>query len=687
MPRLIAIEGPESGVALPVRGALTVLAVGRDQRVTLSQGGAAGPSAGALIRRAPSGDAAGSEAFSIERFAAPDAPSGPPLFVNGEAVEGAPLHHGDLISYAAVTLIFDCDDVGRADTALAPAEDDAYPPPPARRLKSGRRPEEPPRAAAKDPRRPATPVSRPSPEPARAAKAAPRQAPPPSPPPEPDFLSGDSIQFRQKAYQDAEALLRALDDQEAALRAGRPAAPLPAPGARAASPAPSPDPAGGTSRRRRDAKAAEARPEPAPAREAPRERRLTFLLKVATAVGATLDLAALLARLLDLVFEEIRADRGTILLVDKAAKKLRSMAGKRRGASPGEPPNVRVSRTMIKEALSSQESILAVDAMADERFRLGESVASAGIRSAMCVPIVRDGRPLGVIHLDTGDGGAGVFTREDLDLLSAIASIVSVAIENARLYQEAGERERIRAELTLASTIQGRLLPKAAPSVPSLDVAGRTIPAKELGGDIFDFIEDPARGTLHVLVGDVSGKGVGAAMVMAMARSYIRPLAAAYVSPKEVLVRANRLLYGDTARDMFMSAVLLLWDEAGRRLTYCGAGQEHIVIVRSGSRRCESFPAGGIALMMVDEAEGYLADQELALGRGDLVLLYSDGVIESRAPSGEFYGLERLTAALPAIAREATSQAVVERICEEVRAFAGTAEQHDDITVVALRLR
>jgi len=611
MPRLIAIDGLTAGEAtgsaspLPVRGGATYLAQGADRRIRVSQRAEDVPQAGAVIRRT------GQDAFRLERLgAAADAPA---LLVNGEAVVRAELHHGDLVEYGGATLIFDCDDIGASDTAI-------------------------------DPVRASGPVAAlgPGPVPALAPDAAALDA---------ALLGGESIRFRQKAYDDPKAAIRGLEESSG-----------------------------------------------------PRRDHLAVLLKVATAVGATLDLATLLHRLLHVVFEEIPADRGAILLFDRAAQKLRSMVSKHRGGPAGPKCEVRVSRSIIREAVRTRESILTIDAKTDERFRLNESVAAAGMRSAMCVPILRDGRILGVIHVDTAhddsrepggnggpdrrpQGGAGAFSREDLDLLSAIAAVVALAIENARLYQEHAERERLRGELAVASSIQRHLLPKAPPRTPELDVYGEMIPAKELGGDLFDFIEDERRGTLHLFVGDVCGKGVGSAMVMAMARSYLRPLVATCDSPRDVLVRLNRLLYEDTSRDMFMSAVLLRWDGAARRLSYCGAGQEHLLIVRRGSERCEAVRAGGVALMMLDEAEGHLEDTELALDPGDLVVLYSDGVTESRAPDGRFFGLDRLVERMPAVARLGSAREVVERIAAEVRAFAGEGEQHDDITVVAFRRR
>ncbi|HVY61596.1 MAG TPA: SpoIIE family protein phosphatase, partial [Planctomycetota bacterium] len=506
----------------------------------LSRGDDPRPPAGAAIRRALDGT------YRIERVGGGDEA----LLVNGEDVRGAALHHGDLISFGGATLIFDCDEVGKADTQAATGVQNA---PGGGAARRGAGP-----AAGPGTRRKPTPDEPVGPFKTPYGEEAPGTA--------------ESIRYRRKVFGNPGAAIRGMSRED----------------------------------------------EP--------HDRLAVLLNVSTTVGATLDLAALLTRLLDLVFQEIPADRGTILLFDRAGKKLRSMVSKRRSGGEGA---VRVSRTIIKEALSKQESILTVDAMRDERFHLRESIASAGIRAAMCVPIIRDGRALGVIHLDTGGEedddpvAAGAFSREDVDLLTAIASVVSLAIENARFYQEAAERERLRTELALASSIQQRLLPKGPPRTPDLDVYGRTIPAKELGGDIFDFIEDEARQTLHVVVGDVSGKGVGAGLVMAMARSYLRPLAMMFPSPKPVLVRANELLYEDTARDMFMSAVLLRWDGEAKRLVYCGAGQEHLLIVRAGADRCEAIPAGGVALMMLEDAHEFLEDRELELGPGDLVLLYS----------------------------------------------------------------
>ncbi len=632
MPRLIAIEGPQTGAALPVAGPETFL----------GPGGRA-----AVLRRL------GPHDYRIERLEALG--GGLAFLVNGEELESsAVLNHGDLIRLPdGATLLFDTDDRGHrplprgggfgegvpsaaflsgaafaagAAAGLAAAAAEGVP-----GYLDGGHPLRTPRASSSGESGRLEPVT---------------------PDPGPGVASiGESIRYRQKAYDDPSSVVSRL--------------------------------AGGGG----------AGPSAAPAADATTTHRLATLLKVSAAIGATLDLRPLLDTLLELVFQELPADRGTILLFDRERKKLRPMAARARHGGPGgaggEAAAIRPSRTSIREAIPARESILTRDAMTDERFSLNESVAAARIRSAMCVPIVRNERVLGMIHLHTTET-TRAFTREDLDLLTGIATMAALAIENARLYQEAQERERLRYELELAGKIQQRLLPKAMPtSCPDLDVYGWMQPAKELGGDYFDFIEDGAgTGGLHVFVGDVSGKGVGAGLILEIARSYLRPLAMAYRdSPRRVIAEANRLLYNDTNREIFMSANHLRWDAAAKRFVYCGAGQEHILVYRAATGRCEAIPAGGIALALVEDADEHLEERTLELAPGDAVVLYTDGVTEARSTEGKFFGLEALQGLVARHGALPGARAIFDAIVGAVGVFAAGAEQHDDLTLVAIKKR
>jgi serine phosphatase RsbU (regulator of sigma subunit) len=400
-------------------------------------------------------------------------------------------------------------------------------------------------------------------------------------------------------------------------------------------------------------------------------------------LGATLDLAEVMTRLLDLIFDLVPARRGTILLLDRASKKLRATVSKVRGQDTRRGAHVAVSRTIVREALRTREAILTLDAQADERFLTGESIAAAGIRSALCAPIVRQRRILGAVHLDTMSADRS-FSRGDVDLLAGIVGVAALAIENARLYQQAAERERLRYELQLAHDIQQRLLPKTAPKARGLSVFGLMQPAREVGGDLYDFVGE-ADGSLHMFVGDVSGKGVGAGLIMAMARSYFRPLTSLHTSPRDVMIEMNRLLFQDTQADKFMSAVYLHWDAESQSLRYCGAGQEHLLIYRARTGTCEAIPAGGVALAVIEDASPFLEDQTLPLEPGDAVVMYTDGATEARDASGEFFQLERLQPLVTEFGGDKSAHAIVAKIVDRLQTWVGRAEPHDDLTLVALK--
>jgi serine phosphatase RsbU (regulator of sigma subunit) len=409
--------------------------------------------------------------------------------------------------------------------------------------------------------------------------------------------------------------------------------------------------------------------------------RLATLLKVSSAIGLILDVQNLLNKLLDLIFDEIPSDRGAILLFEKKERKLRTMASRIREGRP--PERVKISRTIVKEVLRSKESLLTFDAMSDDRFSLGLSIVNQNIRSAMCVPLVRKDKLLGIIFVDTCEE-TRAFTNDDLDLLTGIAMQATLAIENIRLYREVWEKEKIKYELNLASSIQKELLPKKLPKFQGIEVYGKMIPAKEVGGDYFDFISHPESNSLHILIGDVSGKGVGAGLVMAIARSYFRTLTLAYSSPKKILSEANRFLFEDTKREMFMSALLLYWNEAEERLIYSGAGHEHLIIYRGADQRCEAIRAGGIALSLMRDAESRFHEREIRLDPGDAILLYTDGITEARNRTGEVFQLDNLVRIAEKYGHLGAKE-ILEATLIEVKNFIGEAEQHDDITIVTIK--
>jgi serine phosphatase RsbU (regulator of sigma subunit) len=418
------------------------------------------------------------------------------------------------------------------------------------------------------------------------------------------------------------------------------------------------------------------------------QRRIEALYKVSAKISMILDLQQLLNELLQLIFEHLPADRGSILLFDQNQRRLRTMASRARGQKGDAKVKVRISKTIVKEVIRSRESLLTADAQGDERIDLGRSIVDENIRSALCVPILRQETILGIVFLDTQDS-ARQFDKSDLDLLTAIAMQAGIALENARLIKERGDRERIEHELNLATMIQKQLLPKKLPRSNLIEVYGKMIPAKEMSGDYFDFMDYEGNGNFHICIGDVSGKGLPAGLVMIMARCYLRPLSRAQTSPRGILAEANRMLHADTRKDMFMSCLVMHWSDQTGRFVWSGAGHEHLIVYRARARRTETIKAGGCVLAAVRDADHVFSDQELYLEPGDAVVLYTDGVTEAMNPAGQFFAQDSLEPVqrLVELYGHLSAKDLLEAVLWELKQFIGGAEQHDDITVVTIKRR
>jgi phosphoserine phosphatase RsbU/P len=414
------------------------------------------------------------------------------------------------------------------------------------------------------------------------------------------------------------------------------------------------------------------------------DKKLKTLFKVISKLSSIIDLQALLNELLAVIFEVLPADRGSILLYDEVNKRLRTMG--QRSRRPGNA-KVKISKTIVREVLRSRDSLLTADARRDQRLDMAMSIVEEGVQSALCVPLVRQDKILGIIFLDTVES-ARAFNKDDCELLTAIAMQAAMAIENARLIKEMGDRERIRHELDLAAMIQKQLLPKKLPRSQFIEVYGKMIPAKEMSGDYFDFMDHEQAGAFHICIGDVSGKGLPAGLVMIMARSYFRPLTRALTSPRQILGEANRLLHGDTRKDVFMSALVLYWSDELGKFIWSGAGHEHLIVYRARTRRTEAIKAGGVVLAAVRDADHVFKDTELVLEPGDALVLYTDGVTEAKNPAGEFFAQETPPSALQRLVElygHLSAKDLLEAILWELKQFINGAEQADDITVVTVK--
>jgi serine phosphatase RsbU (regulator of sigma subunit) len=277
------------------------------------------------------------------------------------------------------------------------------------------------------------------------------------------------------------------------------------------------------------------------------------------------------------------------------------------------------------------------------------------------------------------------YSNEDMEFLTAAASQSSVSIENAFLYEELAEKERMKLELEIARRIQMASLPQKTPNVPGLDVSGKSIPAMEVGGDFFDYLNGQAN-QLTVVVGDVSGKGTSAALYMSKVQGILRSLHDFALSPAELFVRTNRLLAGDMERNSFITALAGAFDTDRRQLVLTRAG--HLPLYRFIARtgRAEIVTPKGLGLGLENEGlfSTELEERKLQYDPGDVLVFVTDGIIEARNEKKEEFGEERLLKILGSLASSG-ADVMRDHILEEVRTFAGQAPPHDDQTVVVVK--
>ena len=306
--------------------------------------------------------------------------------------------------------------------------------------------------------------------------------------------------------------------------------------------------------------------------------------------------------------------------------------------------------------------------------------------SAMVAPLMYRRKALGVLALANGPMSTP-FSEKDLNVFKTIAEQSAFALYNEMVYLEAGEKKRLDHDLEIAREIQAILLPSTSPNFPGYELSGLNVPARQVSGDYFDYIQvDDQR--LGVAIADVSGKGVPASLIMAMCRSVIRSEAIGKISASEVLRRVNQQLYPDIKEDMFISMAYMILDKENNRVTLARAGHDAPLLFRKKNKTVDKLTPKGMALG-IDSGEVFnrvCADFQFDLEPDDCVLLYTDGATEALDRQGAEYGLPRLMDVLQDSASSGAN-GIVKRVTEDVKSFVGNYPQHDDITLIAIRKR
>lgn len=405
------------------------------------------------------------------------------------------------------------------------------------------------------------------------------------------------------------------------------------------------------------------------------EDKLQALIETFRLVSVSLDLGETLHGILEAVKTMIPYSAAGIFVFDPETKLLHGyeVIGYDRALFEAEP--IGYGRGIVGHVMQTGRGVVVADVNRDPHYlRVRDQT-----RSELAAPLIGSGGAMiGVINLESDTPNA--YSESDLELLSMFASLAAIAIEKANLHAQLVEKRRLESELRIARQVMEALMPAGPPTVRNFQIAGTMIPSAEVGGDYYDFIE-VADGRTGIIIADVSGKGIPAALIMATFRAYLHALLGNDFALRSVFHRLNDLLMRSLEERHFVTAFYGELDREGRRMFYLNAGHNPPLLVRRGEP-VRLLTTGGIPLGVLKRAR--YSEDIVYFSPGDTLILYTDGVTEAENTEGEPYGLHRLES----IVRQNLSLdagALCDTIIEDVRRHEADDRQSDDVTLIVIR--
>jgi serine phosphatase RsbU (regulator of sigma subunit) len=412
--------------------------------------------------------------------------------------------------------------------------------------------------------------------------------------------------------------------------------------------------------------------------EAPGRDLLSIVSQVGIALLPRTSLEDTLKMTVDLVFQAIPAERGFLFLKENGELSCKIARGASQAALPT-ASQVQLSRSITNKVISEGASVLTSDAMHDPRFQAQHSVVLSQIRSVMAVPLASGEEIFGMVYVDNPFNNR--FQEEDLKVLTTIASVASIKIENDRLLDERLEKRRMEEELKVASEIQMRLQPFSPPKLSGWDMTGVSFPCREIGGDYYDFIHRKRDSHLIVAVGDVSGKGTGAALLMSSLHAAVRAQSQTRASTSEVMGEINQYIFENSPSNKFLTLFYGGLDPTTGTLTYSNGGHNAPIFVRR-SGEVERLDKGGLPIGMM-QGVAY-QEASVTFDPGDVLVIYSDGITESINERDEEFEEDRLIEVVKNnMGRSASG--IRDRIDEALSRFVGTTAPVDDMTLMIIK--
>jgi serine phosphatase RsbU (regulator of sigma subunit) len=408
--------------------------------------------------------------------------------------------------------------------------------------------------------------------------------------------------------------------------------------------------------------------------------------KLGRAITTLLDLGQVLQHLTQTFVKDMFLNTTSVMLLNPANAEYRVYFAEGERKSEVEGKVFRRDRPLMQIVEKERREVTKYDVLEDPKYSSVSVPCAADfglVGASLMVPLVFQDRVIGLLNLGEKKSGKP-YNRQDIDLIHTVANQGAVAIENARLFQENLEKQRMEEELNIARDLQMSMLPAGCPQVAGFDLAATCIPAREVGGDFYDFFEmDDER--LALIVGDVTGKSVSGALVMSAARSVFRMLSEKQEEPGvgHIMVRANRRAKKDMRPGMFIALLYALLDAKERTLSLCNAGQTQPIQFSSSTGAASLVETSGdtFPLGILEEAD--YEETRIRLEPGDRVVFYTDGIVEAMNDKKEIFGFERLLEVVKN-GRGMDADCLLKNIMTRVKEFVGETPQSDDLTVIVL---
>lgn len=405
-------------------------------------------------------------------------------------------------------------------------------------------------------------------------------------------------------------------------------------------------------------------------------RTLATLNEIARELTSILNLDELLMRVAELLHRVIDYQMFSILLLDASGEKLEHRFAQRFEQRMHLKHDIPLGRGVVGYAAQAKEAVLVPDVCKDSRY----IAVNPETRAELAVPLIYQGKVIGVLDLE--HTRRGYFTEDHRKIMTTLAAQLAIAIENARLYEQVERQERrLERDLALARELQFRLLPEALPKMAHLDVQAKFVPARAIGGDLYDFVPY-SLARLGIAVGDVSGKGAPAAIYAALVSGILRSHAPIEPGPAEMLSAINLSLAERRIAAQFVSIIYAVWDDERRTLLVANSGLPRPLYCHNG--KIEEIEVTGLPLGLFDEAE--YDEVSFKAKPGDMFVFFSDGILDARDRNGQSFGRHRVEKIIAACS-EQSPDCVVANLFSAVTEHAAGVDAFDDQTVVAIKVK